>query len=38
MQDKGRSPAVELESDLANPGAGGRAARRGRGDRLSSQD
>ena len=38
MQNKGCSPAAEVESDLANPGAGGRAARRGRADGLSPQD
>jgi hypothetical protein len=38
MQSKGRSPAVELESDLANSGAGGSAARRRHNDRLSPRD
>jgi len=38
MQNKGHSPAVELESSLANPDPGGRAARRGRDDHISPQD
>ena len=38
MQNKGRSPAVELEGDFANPCPGGRAARRGHADGLSLQD
>lgn len=37
MQDKGRSPAIELEGNLANPCPGGRAARRGRADHRSLQ-
>jgi hypothetical protein len=35
MQNKGRSPAIEVESDLANLGEGGSAARRGCADHLS---
>jgi len=35
MQDKELSPAAELESGLASPGEGGRAARRGCDDHLS---
>jgi len=38
MQDKGRSLAVEVESDVADPGEGESAARRGRADYLSPQD
>ena len=34
MQSKGCSLAVELESELANPGAGGSAARRARNEAL----
>jgi len=38
MQDKGRSPAAELESNVANPGAGGSAAHRGRNECRSLED
>ena len=34
MQNEGCSPAAEVESDLANPGPGGRAARRGRDEAI----
>ena len=35
---RGGSPAAEVESDLANPGPGGSAARRGRDNHLLPQD
>ncbi len=38
MQNEGCSPAAEVESNLANPGAGGSAARRGRDNHLLPQD
>ena len=38
MQSKERSLAVEVESDLANPGEGGSAAHRGYADGLSPED
>jgi len=38
MQDKGRSPAVEVEGNVADPSPGGSAARRERGNGLSPQD
>jgi len=34
MQNEGCSPAAEVESDLAKPGPGGRAARRGRDEAI----
>ncbi len=38
MQNEGCSPAAEVESNFANPGPGGSAARRGRDNHLLPQD